>query len=227
MRYEIDHRPSYAVARISLDTGERIKAETATMITMSDDIKMQTGIQGGVLRSLRRSTMAGGTFFLNTYTAEAPGEVALAPHMPGDVEALQLYDETVYVQSGSFLAATMELEIDSQWGGARTFFTSEGMFLLRCSGTGTLFISSYGAIHRIDLRHGQKYTVDNGHMVAFDDTVRYSVGKAGGWTTTLLGGEGIVCRLEGPGRFFLQTRSEQTYLDWLAPKLALRAKRRK
>ena len=226
MNYQIDHRPSYAIARISLDTGERIKAETATMVTMSDDIVMQTGVQGGILRSLRRSTMGGGTFFLNTYRAEAPGEVSLAPHMPGDIEALQLYDETVYVQSGSFLAATMDLQIDSQWGGARTFFTSEGMFLLRCTGTGTLFISSYGAIHRIDLRHQQKYTVDNGHMVAFDDTIRYSVGKPGSWTTTLLGGEGIVCRLEGPGRFFLQTRSEQTYLDWLAPKIAARHKRR-
>ena len=227
MNYQIDHRPSYAIARISLDTGERIKAETATMVTMSNDIVMQTGVQGGILRSLRRSTMGGGTFFLNTYRAEAPGEVSLAPHMPGDIEALQLYDETVYVQSGSFLAATMDLQIDSQWGGARTFFTSEGMFLLRCTGTGTLFISSYGAIHRIDLRHQQKYTVDNGHMVAFDDTIRYSVGKPGSWTTTLLGGEGIVCRLEGPGRFFLQTRSEQTYLDWLAPKIAARHKRRK
>ena len=69
MEYQIDHRPSYAIARVSLDTGERIKAETATMITMSDDIVMQTGIHGGILRSLRRSTMGGGG---TQYPGDAP-----------------------------------------------------------------------------------------------------------------------------------------------------------
>ena len=56
-------------------------------------------------------------------------------------------------------------------------------------------------------------------MVAFDDTVKYDVGRSGGWKTTLLGGEGLVCKLEGPGRFYMQTRSEDALLSWLSPKL--------
>ena len=60
--------------------------------------------------------------------------------MPGDIEALELQGDTVYVQSGSFLAATMNVQLDSQWGGARTFFTSEALYLLRCSGNGILFL---------------------------------------------------------------------------------------
>ena len=144
--------------------------------------------------------------------------MTLAPSLPGDIEALELQGETVLVQSGSFLAATMNIEVDSQWGGARSFFSREGLFLLRCSGRGLLFVSSYGAIHRIDLGRGERYTVDNGHMVAFDDSVRYEVGRSGGWKTTLLGGEGLVCKLEGPGRFFMQTRSQDAFIDWLTPK---------
>ena len=56
-------------------------------------------------------------------------------------------------------------------------------------------------------------------MVAFDESVRYDVGRSGGWKTTLLSGEGLVCKLEGPGRFFMQTRSEDAFLSWPAPKV--------
>lgn len=56
-------------------------------------------------------------------------------------------------------------------------------------------------------------------MIAFDESVKYSVGKSGGWKTTLLSGEGLVAKLEGPGRFLLQTRSPASFIDWLAPKL--------
>ena len=56
-------------------------------------------------------------------------------------------------------------------------------------------------------------------MVAFDETVQYSVGKSGGWKSTLFGGEGLVAKLTGPGRFYMQTRSEDAFLDWLKPQL--------
>ena len=220
MDYEILHKPSYALARIRMNQREQIQAETGAMVSMSDSIKMETSTRGGIFGGLRRSVLGGESFFVNTFTAEQPGEVTVAPALPGDIEALELQGETLLVQSGSFLAATMNIEVDSQWGGARSFFSREGLFLLRCSGRGLLFVSSYGAIHRIDLGRGERYTVDNGHMVAFDESVTYEVGRSGGWKTTLLGGEGLVCKLEGPGRFFMQTRSEDAFLSWLGPKVS-------
>ena len=216
MDYEILHKPSYALARVRLNQREQLQAETGAMVSMSDSIKMDTSTRGGIFGGLRRSVLGGESFFVNTFTAEQAGEVTIAPALPGDIEALELQGETLLVQSGSFLAATKNIEVDSQWGGARSFFSKEGLFLLRCSGRGLLFVSSYGAIHRIDLGRGERYTVDNGHMVAFDDSVKYEVGRSGGWKTTLLGGEGLVCKLEGPGRFYMQTRSEDAFLSWLA-----------
>lgn len=56
-------------------------------------------------------------------------------------------------------------------------------------------------------------------MVAFDDSVQYDVGRSGGWKSTLFSGEGLVVKLTGPGRFFMQTRSEESFLSWLIPKL--------
>ena len=222
MDYEILHKPSYALARIRMNSREQIQAETGAMVSMSNSITMETSTRGGIFGGLRRSVLGGESFFVNTFTAEQAGEVTVAPSLPGDIEALELQGETLMVQSGSFLAATMSIEVDSQWGGARSFFSKEGLFLLRCSGRGLLFLSSYGAIHRIDLDRGERYTVDNGHMVAFDESISYDVGRSGGWKTTVLGGEGLVCKLEGPGRFYMQTRSEDAFLNWLAPKLPKR-----
>jgi uncharacterized protein (AIM24 family) len=56
--------------------------------------------------------------------------------------------------------------------------------------------------------------------VAFDATMGYEVRKAGqSWKTTILGGEGLVARITGPGRFYFQTRSPGGFLDWLIPRL--------
>jgi uncharacterized protein (AIM24 family) len=91
--------------------------------------------------------------------------------------------------------------------------------MLKCTGSGELVVSSYGGIQAIDLAAGQTYTVDTGHMVGWGEGVRYDVRKAGGWKSTILGGEGLVVELTGPGRIYIQTRSEDAFLDWLIPKL--------
>ncbi len=87
------------------------------------------------------------------------------------------------------------------------------------SGRGSLFISSYGAIHEVQLDAGQTYTLDNGHMVAFDESASYQVNRIGGVKSTLFSGEGLVCTFTGPGRVYVQTRSEDAFLSWLIPHL--------
>ncbi len=219
MKYEVKYGPAYALGIVSLGAGEKIQAETGAMVSMSDTIKIETGMKGGLMSGLKRSVLGGESFFLNTFEAEQAGEVTIAPALPGDVIALELTGQPLLVQSGSFLAATPEIEIDTKWGGGKTFFSREGLFLLRCTGIGTVFLSSYGAVHLVELDAGQRYVVDTGHMVAFDDTVTYDVGRAGSWKSTLLGGEGLVCKLTGPGRFYLQTRNPESFVEWLVPKL--------
>ena len=220
MRHEVKYQPSYALALVTLDPGESIQAEAGAMVSMSPTIQMETSARGGVLSGLRRSVLGGESFFINTFRAEETGEVTLAPALPGDIAALELTGgSTLLVQSGSFLAATEGVEVDTKWGGGKSFFSSEGLFLLRCTGQGTIWLSSYGAIHPIDLGVGELYTVDTGHMVAFDDSVQYDVGRSGGWKSTLFSGEGLVVKLTGPGRFYMQTRSEDSFLSWLLPKI--------
>jgi len=219
VKYDIQYGPAYALGTVHLEAGEKIQAEAGAMVSMTDGIKMDTGVKGGLMSGLKRSVLGGESFFINTFTAEQTGHVTIAPALPGDIVALELSGGTLLVQSGSYLASTADVNVDTKWGGGKMFFSREGLFLLKCTGAGTIFLSSYGAIHQIELGAGEKHAVDTGHMVAFDESVQYDVGRAGGWKTTLLGGEGLVCKLTGPGRFYMQTRSPDSFLAWLTPKL--------
>lgn len=217
MEHEILYQPSYSLLKIMLRQGEAISAEAGAMVSMSSGIQIETSMKGGLFGSLKRSVLGGESFFVNTFRADENGEVALAPSLPGDIHDLELKGQTIYVQSGSYLASSPEIEVDTKWGGAKTFFSREGLFLLKISGTGKLFLSSYGAIHEINLEAGQKYIVDTGHMVSFDEGVGYTVKKVGGLKSTLLSGEGLVCELTGPGKITIQSRSEAAFLSWLIP----------
>jgi uncharacterized protein (TIGR00266 family) len=219
MQTEILYGPAYAAAKVTLDAGESVRAEAGAMLAMTPTLQVETSTQGGVLKGLRRSLLGGESFFMNTFTAQANGdELWLAPTMAGDVVSWPI-QSTLFVASGSFLASSAGVDVDSSWGGAKTFFSSEGLFMLKVSGQGEVIISSYGAIHAIDLQAGQTYTVDTGHLVAWTETITYNVRKVGGWKSTFFSGEGLVCDLSGPGRIYLQTRSQEDFLGWLIPKL--------
>ncbi len=221
MRTEISFGPAFAMATVHLDEGESVSAEAGAMMAMSPNVDIATNTKGGMLKGLKRSVLGGESFFMNTFTATGPdAHVVVAPALPGDIVTWSLTGGTVYLQSGSYLASpAATIDIDTKWGGAKTFFSKEGLFLLKCSGTGDLVVSSYGAIHTLDLIEGQTYTVDSGHLVGWDEGVGYQVRKAGNWKSTVLGGEGFVAELTGPGRVYVQTRSPEDFVDWLVPKL--------
>ena len=105
------------------------------------------------------------------------------------------------------------------WGGARSFFGSEGLFLLRATGSGPILLSSYGAIHQVQMTGAAPYLCDTGHVVAFTQNLEFDVRKVGGWKSTLLSGEGLVCEFRGSGTLYLQTRSTQAFLSWLIPRI--------
>jgi uncharacterized protein (TIGR00266 family) len=219
MEHGVLYRPSYSLLKMRLERGETVSAEAGAMVSMSSGIEMQTAAKGGLFGALKRSMLGGESFFVNTFRAAEPGEVTFAPTLPGDIQALELKGQTVYAQSGSYIASSPEIQVDTKWGGAKTFFSREGLFLLQISGTGVVFLASYGAIHEIDLEAGQKYIVDTGHMVAFAEGVGYSVKRVGGLKSTLFSGEGLVCELTGPGKIMIQSRSADAFLSWLIPQI--------
>jgi uncharacterized protein (TIGR00266 family) len=220
MKVDILYKPSYSMAKVNMDGNERITVEAGSMVAMSKDIQVETKMKGGLLKSLARSVLGGESFFINTYQAgSSGGEIDLAPTLPGDIFTLALSNETFLVQSGSFLASGEAIETDTKWGGAKTFFGGEGLIMLRCSGSGTLILSSYGAIHELNLIQGEIFTIDTGHLVAFTEDMGFKVRGIGGLKETILGGEGLVVDMTGPGKVLMQTRSVGAFLNWLLPKI--------
>jgi len=219
MNHDISHRPSYAQLTLSLDAGESVRAEAGAMVSYTGDIDVETEAEGGLLKSLSRSVFGGESFFMNTFTATGASELSLAPALSGDVQHHDLTDETLFVQSTSFLASDPDIEVDTKFGGGKTFFGGEGLFLLKLSGTGPAFISSYGAIDEHRVEPGETRVVDTGHVVAFEESLDFEVRRVGGLKSTLFSGEGLVCAFSGEGTVWTQSRSPDAFLSWLIPKL--------
>jgi uncharacterized protein (TIGR00266 family) len=219
MQHKIMYQPSYSLLELQLDPSESVLAESDAMVSMSPNIAMETGAKGGLFGALKRA-VGGESLFQNTFTAQnGTGVITLAPTMVGDIAVREMQGESLFVQSGSFLASSPSIDLDTKWGGARTFFSREGLFVLKATGTGMLFLSSYGAIHAVTLAPGEQLVMDTGHMVAFDATMGYHVRTIGGVKETLLSGEGLVVDLTGPGTIYMQTRNFSAFVRYLAPKL--------
>jgi uncharacterized protein (TIGR00266 family) len=123
-------------------------------------------------------------------------------------------NETLMLQSGSFHAATPGVEITSKWNGAKGFFSGEGLFLIKTSGSGDLFMSSYGAIEMVEVQGS--YVLDTSHIVAFDASLTYNI-RTGGMKSLFFSGEGLVCHFSGRGRLWYQTRSAGALAAFLHP----------
>ena len=219
MNVEMSSGPAFAFGEITLPPGGGVRVEAGAMAMTRGDVAVATSTQGGLMKGLRRS-IGGESFFVNDFSSRSGGLVAVAAALPGDMTVVTLDTRGgLLVQSGSWIASDPSVQVDSKWGGGKSFFSGEGLILLRCTGQGDLLMSSYGAIRGYTLAPGETMTLDTGHVVAFDDIVHYQVRKAGSWKSTLLGGEGLVTDFTGPGRVWLQTRSSSGLIMWLDSRL--------
>jgi uncharacterized protein (TIGR00266 family) len=219
MDVEVIHRPSYSLAIAKLTANERIRAEAGAMVSMSGGINIETKAEGGLLKSLGRAVLGGESFFQNFFVAPAEGgEVTLAPELPGDIVVIEMAGQKLMVQSGSYMASETSIELTAKVS-VKAFMAAEGVSMLEATGTGTLLVSSYGAVYEKTLTAGEKYVVDSSHLVAFDATMGVQPKPVGGLKSTLFSGEGLVIELTGPGNIYIQTRSPQALINWIIPQL--------
>ncbi len=216
--YEVLHQPSFSLAVVKLQPEQSIQAEAGAMVSMSANIELQSQMKGGLFGAIKRAA-GGESAFVSTFTARGgPGEVTFAPGAPGDIAAIELSNQSFFVQSSSYLAGDASLTVDTKWGGAKSFFGGEGLFVLLVQGQGLLLVSSFGAIHRKRLQPGERYVVDTGHLVAWEGTTQYTLRKAAaGFFRSMMSGEGIVAEFMGPGELLIQTRNLAALAGLLKP----------
>ncbi|MCB9026565.1 MAG: TIGR00266 family protein [Bdellovibrionaceae bacterium] len=212
-KFEIIGKPDYSYLRVQIPSNKTLKVEASAMATMDTQIQMKTKMKGGFGRIL-----SGENIFINEFTSVgSPGTIEIAPGPPGDISHVHLsLGEVFYVQSSSYVASSLSVNIESRWQGlARGFFSGAGLFLIRCTGPGDLWFNSFGGIFHIDVKG--ETVVDNGHIVAFTSGLDYDITKVGGYKSLFLSGEGLVCRFRGEGKVWVQNRKLSSFAAWIHP----------
>ncbi|MCC6554384.1 MAG: TIGR00266 family protein [Polyangiaceae bacterium] len=215
MQVTLLHRPSYALARCALAPGERVIAERGAMVAMSASVRIEPR-SGGLLSGLRRMLGAEASSRSALTAAEPGGEVLLAPPLPGDMAVLEVGARRWCVQSSAYVASGPAVEVRTRSGAG--FFWGAGLFVLEASGEGQLLIGAYGALEELPVAGGM--VIDTGHLAAWDARLRCEVESGGaGWLSSWLSGEGLVCRFEGEGSVWLQSRNVSEYGTAVGAKL--------
>jgi uncharacterized protein (TIGR00266 family) len=229
MQYHVKHGPAFAWLEVDLAPGDAIQAEAGSMVMRTPSVEMSTrlnaGRRAGVFRviwaflvALVRRYVGGETMFVNEFTTASSGRVVIAPALSGHLVERRLTGaQRLFVQTGSYLASTGNVDTRVRFGGLRTLLGGEGLVLLECAGEGDVFVNSYGWVHEVPV--DGKFIVDTGHIVAFDGTLDFRVRSVGGLKSFLFSGEGLVCEFNGRGSVWVQSRNLSALTSWLSPLL--------
>jgi uncharacterized protein (AIM24 family) len=227
--YRISHRDTNSILTLQLAMGCPISAKPGVMIAMSPTITLKGAIKFSV-----KKLIVGGEMAHSTFTG--PGELLLAPSTLGDLSLLRLDGKTDWsVGKDAFVACTQGVTKDyKSQGFSKMMFSGEGLFVYKIGGNGILWYSSFGAIIKKDvsdwslcradgplltsqqLVEGERYIIDNGHLVAWNCKYIMERVASGGIISGLSSGEGLVCKFTGPGTVYLQTRNPTAFHAYMS-----------
>ena len=221
MKAMVEGNPSFSHVHVDLEPGEMIIAESGAMQSMSAELDMKAITNGGFFSAIGKKWFGGESFFVNRFTNEGSRSmrVTIAQDVPGQIVELKMSEgQELSLQKGAYLAHSGEVKLRSSWAGFVSWFSGEGLIKLKvkATGQGTLFFGAYGGIIERDVNGDLK--IDDGHLVAYDPSLKLKVALAGGLFSSLFGGEGFVTRVVGTGKVHIQTRSVKGLASWLNPK---------
>lgn len=211
MKYQMIGNITPAV-QINFDQkGQAMYTQSGAMSWMSDGVKANANMKGGLGRSIGR-LFSGESLFMTTYTAEQDQTmVAFSSTVPGEIVAVNL-DESpgLICQKDAFLCAepSVELKVAFTKKLGAGIFGGEGFILQDISGRGMVFLEIDGNKVEMNLGVDEVLKVDTGNVVAFEKTVNYTIETVKGVKNVIFGGEGLfLTRLVGPGKVILQTQN--------------------
>ena len=234
MQHQIEFGPSFAWLKVQLAPNEMIQAEAGAMVRHTADMQIDTRLNAGrnagffakfkaFFAALARKFLGGETVFVNDFHSPQGGEVVLAPSLSGHIMHQQLDGQRkLFIQASSYLASTGSVDTKLRFGGIKSMLGGEGLVLQECTGTGDVFVNSYGGITAVPVNGN--FIVDTGHIVAFEGNLNFkikSAGSGGGFSLKafLFSGEGLVCEFTGQGTVWIQSRNLGALVGWITPHL--------
>ncbi|GAC1339491.1 MAG: hypothetical protein NVSMB29_06900 [Candidatus Dormibacteria bacterium] len=223
------HGTTMPVLEISLEPNETIVAESGELSWMTQSVVMQTttqGAGGGGLFGAAKRSFAGGTFFMTGYTAvQAPGMVAFAAKLPGQIFPVEVVPQPgmgYLAHRHGYVCGTpgVALGIGFQQRLGAGIFGGEGFRLQHITGQGRAWVELSGEVVVYDLRPGEVLRVHPGHVGLFQESVRFGITTVKGIKNKLFGGDGIfLAEMTGPGRLWLQSLPISRLAHALSPYL--------
>ena len=217
---------------IILKPGEIIKSQPGSMIYMQSGIEMEGKIfdnkKGGMLSSIGnvfKRLLSGESLSMVYYKniSNEEKKLGLAPDFLGQIVGFQLKQgENFYLQPGSFLAGTEEIDISIEIvkNVGAGLLGGDGFVLQKIVGPGIIFVNGFGNIQEIELNNETLY-VDNDSLVGFSEGIEYSVETVKGVKNIFLSGEGLTnVKLSGTGSVYVQNTSMEKYLKKLGNMLS-------
>ncbi|MGM0649174.1 MAG: TIGR00266 family protein [Bacteroidota bacterium] len=233
--HEIDYKimgHDIQLVEVELDPDETVIAEAGAMFYMEDGIDFQTKMgdgsdpKQGVFKKLMKAggrMITGESLFMThfTHTGTGKGHVAFAAPYPGTIVPVSLgnlkgdliaqRDAFLCAAMGTKLAVTMNKKLGSGLVGG------EGFILQRITGEGMAFIHAGGTLVERELNN-ETLRVDTGCVAAFEDSIDFSVEKAGNLKSMVFGGEGLfLATLKGTGKIWLQSMPIKKLMKELSP----------
>jgi uncharacterized protein (TIGR00266 family) len=233
--HEIDYKiigHDIQLVEIELDPEETVVAEAGAMLYMEEGIAFETKMgdgsdpnQGMFNKMLKAGgrLLTGESLFLTHFTHRGSGKshVAFAAPYPGTIVPISLGNlkSNLITQRDAFLCAAkgtrMSVTLNKRIGAG--FVGGEGFILQKLVGDGMAFIHAGGTLIERELNN-ETLRVDTGCIVAFEETVDFSVERAGGLKSMIFGGEGLfVATLKGSGKIWLQSMPIKKLINELRP----------
>lgn len=234
--HEVDYKiigHDIQLVEIELDPQETVIAEAGAMMYLEEGIAFETKMgdgsnpQEGFLGKLFQAgarVITGESLFLTHFTNNGFGKkhVAFSAPYPGTIIPLELsqYGGRVIIQKDAFLCAALgtkvTITLNKRIGAG--FFGGEGFILQKLEGDGRAFVHAGGTIVERQLNN-ETLMVDTGCIVGFEESVDYSIERAGGLKSMIFGGEGIfLATLRGTGKVWLQSMPISKMIQAVSPR---------
>lgn len=223
---EIDYRihgHDLQVIEIELDRGETVVAEPGAALFFDDGITFDTcfndgshpeaGFFGSLISAAKRRVV-GESLVMTHFKHEAADDnkrcVFFSAPYPGRIVPIDLGELgcNLFCSKEAFLCAARgtQLTVGFQTNLGAAFWGGSGFIMQKLIGDGMVFVHGGGAIIERELRAGQIVHAEPGSVVAYSETVDFSVKASGGLKTMFMGGEGaVLAHLTGPGKVWIQS----------------------
>ncbi|KAJ3080244.1 hypothetical protein HDU99_008885 [Rhizoclosmatium hyalinum] len=217
-RYEIQHRDTNTILIVTLASGAEIHAKPGTLISYTMGVSIR-----GTFQFTFKNVFSGDQIAFAHI--KGPGEATLSNHGLGDIITLQMDNSQWVACRDAFLVMTEGIQRDSRAQSiGKAFGSGAGLWVHHYTGTGTLFLETFGAILFKDLQPGESYFIDHQFVVAWNcqyavEIIQTDQGGFGGFLSKLATGDFWMCRFTGPGRVYFQSKSANVFGEWIAPKI--------